>query len=55
MNSPLHFLHIYYLDFHLKTKSYLQSLKRFYVVTSFSRHPLVEIKFYENQDGICFL
>jgi hypothetical protein len=30
-------------------------LKRFHGVTSSSRYPLVEIIFYENQDGICFL
>jgi hypothetical protein len=30
-------------------------LRRFYGVTSFSRYPLVEIIFYENPDGICFL
>jgi hypothetical protein len=55
MNSALHFLHIYHLNFHLKKESCLQTLRRFYGVTSFSRYPLVEIIFYENQDGICFL
>jgi hypothetical protein len=30
-------------------------LRRFYGVTTFSRYLLVEIIFYENQDGICFL
>jgi hypothetical protein len=35
-------------------RSYLQSLIRFYGVTSCSRYPLVEIIFYENQDGIFF-
>jgi hypothetical protein len=55
MNSALHFLHIYCLDFHLKKKSYLQTLRRFYGGTSFSRYPLVEMIFYENQDSICFL
>jgi hypothetical protein len=30
-------------------------LRRFYGVTSLSRYPLVEIIFYENQYGICFL
>jgi hypothetical protein len=43
------------LDFHLKKKSCLQTLKRFYGITSFSRYPLVKIILYENQDGICFL
>jgi hypothetical protein len=55
MNSTLHFLHIYRLVFHLKKKSYLQTLKRFYGVTTFSRYPLVEIVLYVNQDGIFFL
>jgi hypothetical protein len=55
MNSALHFLHIYSLDFHLKKKTCLQTLRRFYGVTSFSRYPLIEIIFYENQDVICFL
>jgi hypothetical protein len=55
MNSVLHFLHIYRLDFHLKKTSCLQTLRRFHGVISFSRYPFVEIIFYENQDGICFL
>jgi hypothetical protein len=55
MNSALHILHIYHLDFHLKKKSCLQNLRRFYGITSTLRYPLVEIIFYENQDGICFL
>jgi hypothetical protein len=36
-------------------KSGLQSLRRFHGVTSSSWYPLVEMIFYENQDGICFL
>jgi hypothetical protein len=56
MNSVLHFLHIYCLDFYYKKKkSCLKTLRRFYGVTSFSRYLLVEIIFYKNQDGICFL
>jgi hypothetical protein len=43
MNSTLHFLHIYRLDFHLKKESCLQTLRRFSRVTSFSRYLLVEI------------
>jgi hypothetical protein len=39
----------------LKKKSCLQTLRRYYGVTSFSKYPLLEIIFYENQDGICFL
>jgi hypothetical protein len=54
-NLALHFLHIYRVDFHLKKKKILQTLRRFYGVTSSSRYPLLEIIFYENQDGICFL
>jgi hypothetical protein len=46
MNSALHFLHIYRLDFHFE--KILWSNK-------FLKVPLVEIIFYENQDGICFL
>jgi hypothetical protein len=30
-------------------------LRRFYGVTISSRYLLVEILFYKNQDGICFL
>jgi hypothetical protein len=30
-------------------------LRRFYGIISFSRYPLVELIFYENEDGICFL
>jgi hypothetical protein len=55
MHLVLHSLHIYYLDFHLKKKCCLQTLRRFYGVTSFSRYPLVQIIFYKDQDGICFL
>jgi hypothetical protein len=56
MNLALHFLHIYHLDFYLKKKkSCLQTLRRFYGITSFPRYPFVEIIFYENQDGTCFL
>jgi hypothetical protein len=55
MNSALCYLPIYCLDFHLKKKSCLQTLKRFYGITSFPRYPLLEIIFYENQDGLCFL
>jgi hypothetical protein len=55
MNSVLHFLHIYYFNFHWRKNSCLQTLKRFFGVTGFSRYPLVEIILYDNQDGICFL
>jgi hypothetical protein len=55
INLALHFLHIYHLDFHLKKKPCLQTLRRYYGIISFSLYPLVEIIFYENQDGICFL
>jgi hypothetical protein len=36
-------------------ESCLQTLRRFHGVPSSSCYPLVEIIFYENQDGICFL
>jgi hypothetical protein len=36
-------------------KSCFQTLRRFYGAIRFSRYPLVEMIFYENQDGICFL
>jgi hypothetical protein len=36
-------------------KSCLKTLRRSYNVISFSRYPLIEIIFYENQNGICFL
>jgi hypothetical protein len=55
MNLALHSLYIYHLDFHLKERSFPQTLKRFYGVTSFSRYFLIEIILYKNQDGICFL
>jgi hypothetical protein len=41
--------------FPLEKKFCPQTLRRFYWVISFSRYLLVEIIFYENQDGICFL
>jgi hypothetical protein len=55
MNPVFYFLHIYYLDFLLEEKSCLQTLKRFYRVTSLWRNPLVKIIFFENQDDLCFL
>jgi hypothetical protein len=55
MNSALHFLHIYHLGFYLKKKPCLQTLRRFFGVTSLSRYLFVEIVLYQNQDGICFL
>jgi hypothetical protein len=55
MNLALHFLHIYRLDFHLKKSILPSNLRRFYGGISFSRYPIVEIIFYKNQDGICFL
>jgi hypothetical protein len=39
----------------LKKKTCLQTLRRFFRVTSFSRYLLVEIILYVNQDGIFFL
>jgi hypothetical protein len=34
--------------------SYHQTLRRFYGVTSFSRHPILEFFWFENQDDLCF-
>jgi hypothetical protein len=45
LNSTHHFIHIYCLDFQLKKISCLQTLRRFYGVTSFSRYPLLEFIF----------
>jgi hypothetical protein len=55
MNLALHFLHIYRLDFYSKKNILSSNFEKILWVTSFSRYPLVEIIFYENQDGICFL
>jgi hypothetical protein len=55
MNSALHFLHIYHLDLHLK-KTILPSIfEKILWSNKFLKVSLVEIIFYENQDGICFL
>jgi hypothetical protein len=54
MNSALHFLHMYQLDFHLKKKILPSNFEKILWSNSFSRDPLVEIIFYKNQDGICF-
>jgi hypothetical protein len=55
MNLALHFLHIYRLDFHLKKKSLPSNFEKILSDNKFLKVPLVEIIFYENQDGICFL
>jgi hypothetical protein len=41
--------------FHLKNNSCLQTLRRFYGVTSLWRDPFIEIIIFENQDDFCFL
>jgi hypothetical protein len=38
-----------------RKSSCLQTLRRFYGVTTFSRYPLVEIILFENQDDLCLL
>ena len=55
MKSIRHFLYIYLLGFPLEEKSCLQTLRRFYGITSLWRYPLVGIIIFENQDGLCFL
>jgi hypothetical protein len=55
MHLALHFLHIYYLDFHLKKKMLPSNFEKILWSHKFLKYPLVEIIFYKNQDGICFL
>jgi hypothetical protein len=55
MNSPLHFLHIYHLDFHLKKNILPSNFEKILWSNKFLKYPLVEIIFYENQDDISFL
>jgi hypothetical protein len=55
MNLALHFLHIWRLDFHLKKKILPSNFEKILWSNKFLKVPLVEIVFYESQDGICFL
>jgi hypothetical protein len=55
MDSTLHFLHIYRLSFYLKKKILPSNFEKILWNNKFFKVPLVEIIFYENQDGICFL
>jgi hypothetical protein len=55
MNSTLHFLHIYCLDLHLKKKILPSNFEKNLWSNKFLKVPLVEVIFYENQDGIYFL
>jgi hypothetical protein len=55
MNSALHFLHIYCLDFHLKKNILPSNFEKIPWSNKFLKVPLLEIIFYENQDGVCFL
>jgi hypothetical protein len=55
MNSALHILHIYGLDFHLKKNILPSNFEKILWSNKFLKFPLVEIIFYENQDGIYFL
>jgi hypothetical protein len=55
MNLALHFLCIYRLDFHLKKKILPSNFENILWNNKFLKVPLVEIIFYKNQDGICFL
>jgi hypothetical protein len=51
MNSTLHFLHIYHLDFHLKKKKLPSNVEKILWSNKFFK---VDIIFYENQDGISY-
>jgi hypothetical protein len=55
MNWALHFLHDYRLYFHLKKKILPSNFEKILWSNKFLKVPLIEIIFYENQDGICFL
>jgi hypothetical protein len=55
MNSALHFLHIYHLDFHLKKKILPSNFEKILWSNKFLTYPQVEIILYKNQDGSCFL
>jgi hypothetical protein len=55
MNSTLHFLHIYHLDFHLKKNILPSNFEKILRKNKFLKVPPLEIIFYENQDDICFL
>jgi hypothetical protein len=52
MNSTFHFLHIYYLDFHLKNKILPSNFEKILWSNKFLKVPLVEFFFCKNQDGI---
>jgi hypothetical protein len=52
MNSTLHILHIYHLDFHLKKKILPSIFEKILWSNKSFKVPLVEIIFYENEDGI---
>jgi hypothetical protein len=54
MNSALHSLYIYLFNFHLKKKILPSNFEKILWDNKFLKVPLVEIIFYENQDGICF-
>jgi hypothetical protein len=55
MNLALHFLHICRLDFYLKKKLLPSNFEKVLSNDKFLKVFLVEIIFYESQDGICFL
>jgi hypothetical protein len=55
MNSALHILHIYRLDFHVKKKILPSIFEKILWSNKSFKVPLVEVIFYENQDGNCFL
>jgi hypothetical protein len=55
MDSALHILHIYHLDFHLKKNILPSNFEKILWSNKFLKVPVCRIILYENQDGICFL
>jgi hypothetical protein len=55
VNSTRHFFTSILRIFYLKKLSCLQTLRIFYMVTSHSKYPSIEIIFLENQDDFFFL
>jgi hypothetical protein len=55
MNSTLHFLYIYHLDFSLKKKILPSYFEKIQWSNKFLKVPPLEIILYKNQYGICSL
>jgi hypothetical protein len=54
MNSALHFLHIYCLDFHLKKKILPSNFEKILWSNKFLKVTLIETIFYENKTAFAF-